>query len=175
MAYLDPASKFGSKPQRLGATNSKSSTSDKLQTFRTIFGISCKFLTQKLFTWDNTFCFEEESHAREITEPFRKIRRRINDLRENVLYYWVHGRVEALLDEKVEIQLWNAVLLFSTTVYWEDAGSKIQFSLISVYKNWDIWPQSLDLGGSAASNEVNIRPQQQYLLFLTLKLPDFDD
>jgi len=46
MAYLDPASKFGSKPQSLGATNSKSSTSDKLQTFRTIFGISWKFLTK---------------------------------------------------------------------------------------------------------------------------------
>ena len=44
MAYLDPASNPGSKPQRLGATNCKSSTSDKLQKFRTIFGISCKFL-----------------------------------------------------------------------------------------------------------------------------------
>ena len=30
MAYLDPASNPGSKPQRLGATNFKSSTSDKL-------------------------------------------------------------------------------------------------------------------------------------------------
>ena len=46
MAYLDPASNPGSKPQRLGATNCKSSTSDKLQAFRTIFGISCKFLTK---------------------------------------------------------------------------------------------------------------------------------
>ena len=46
MAYLDPASNPGSKPQRLGATNCKSSTSDKLQTFRTIFGISCKFLNK---------------------------------------------------------------------------------------------------------------------------------
>ena len=36
IAYLDPASNPGSKPQRLGATNFKSSTSDKLQTFRTI-------------------------------------------------------------------------------------------------------------------------------------------
>ena len=45
-----------SKPQRLCATNCKSSTPDKLQLFRTIFGISCKYLT-KLFTWDNTFCF----------------------------------------------------------------------------------------------------------------------
>ena len=46
MAYFDLASNPGSKPQRLGATNCKSSTSDKLQTFRTIFGISCKFLTK---------------------------------------------------------------------------------------------------------------------------------
>ena len=46
MAYLEPASNTGSKPQRLGVTNCKSSTSDKLQTFRTIFGISCKFLTK---------------------------------------------------------------------------------------------------------------------------------
>ena len=57
MAYLEPASNPGSKPQRMGATNCKSSPSDKLQTFRTIYGISCKFLTKKLFTWDNTFCF----------------------------------------------------------------------------------------------------------------------
>ena len=86
MAYLDPTSNPGSKPQRLGATNCKSSTSDKLQKFRTIFGIS----DQKLFTCDcihdNTFCFEGESHAREITEPFRKIRKRPNELRENGLY-----------------------------------------------------------------------------------------
>ena len=43
MAYLDPASNPGSKPH---TTNCKSSTSDKLQTFRIIFGISCKFLTK---------------------------------------------------------------------------------------------------------------------------------
>ena len=47
MAYLDPASNPRSKPQRLCATNCKSSTPDKLQTFRTIFGIYCKFLTKK--------------------------------------------------------------------------------------------------------------------------------
>ena len=104
MAYLDPASNPRSKPQRLCATNCKSSTSDKLQTFRTIFGISWKFLT-KTYLHEMTLFFEGESRARQITEAFRKIRRRINDLRENVLYYWVHGRVEALLDEKVEIQL----------------------------------------------------------------------
>ena len=46
MTYLDPASNPGSKPQRLCAANCKSSTSDKLQTFRNIFGISCKFLTK---------------------------------------------------------------------------------------------------------------------------------
>ena len=47
MAYLGPASNPRSKSQRLCATNCKSSTPDKLQTFRTIFGISCD---QKLFT-----------------------------------------------------------------------------------------------------------------------------
>ena len=49
MAYLDPASNFGSKPQRLGATNCKSSSSDKLQTFKNIFGISWKLLTKNFF------------------------------------------------------------------------------------------------------------------------------
>ena len=87
MAYLDPASNPGSMPQRLAATNCKSSTSDKLQTFRTILGISCKFLTENyLDEITILFRFEGEFHAREITEPFRKIRRRINDSRENVLY-----------------------------------------------------------------------------------------
>ena len=46
MAYLDPASNLRLKPQRLCATNCKGSTPDKLQTFRTIFGISCKYLTK---------------------------------------------------------------------------------------------------------------------------------
>ena len=46
MAYLDPASNPRSKLQRLCATNCKSSTPDKLQTFRIIFGISCNFQTQ---------------------------------------------------------------------------------------------------------------------------------
>ena len=55
MAYLDPASNPRSKPQRLCATNGKSSTLDKLQIFRTIFGISCKYLTKNYL--DNTFCF----------------------------------------------------------------------------------------------------------------------
>ena len=87
----------------------------------------------------------------------------------------VKGRFPLLLVEKVEIRLWNAVLLFSTTVYREDGGSKIRFSLISVLKNWGIQPQSLDLGGSTATNEVNRRPQHQYLLFLTSISPDFDN
>ena len=46
MAYLVPATNPRSKPQRLCATNCKSSAPDKLQTFRTIFGISCKYLTK---------------------------------------------------------------------------------------------------------------------------------
>ena len=46
MAYLDPVFDPRSKPQRLGATNCKSSTSDKFQTFRIIFGIFCKFLNK---------------------------------------------------------------------------------------------------------------------------------
>ena len=62
MAFLDPGP--GSKPQRLGATNCKSSTSDKLQTFRTIFGISSKFLTKnylhevKLFVLKGNLMYE---------------------------------------------------------------------------------------------------------------------
>ena len=62
MAYLDPASNPGSMPQRLGATNCKSSTSDKLQTFRTIFAISCMrfpFKTkQKVLSHVNSFWSE---------------------------------------------------------------------------------------------------------------------
>ena len=54
MAYLDPVSNPGSKPQRLGATNCNVQHSEN-------------FLA---FPWDNT----GESDAREITEPFRKIR-----------------------------------------------------------------------------------------------------
>jgi hypothetical protein len=45
-SYHDPAANLGSKPQNLGATNCKNSTSDKLQTFRAIFDISCKCLTK---------------------------------------------------------------------------------------------------------------------------------
>jgi len=46
MAYLDLASNPRSKPQRLCATNCKSSIPGKLQTFRTIFDISCKYMTK---------------------------------------------------------------------------------------------------------------------------------
>ena len=46
MAYLDPGSNPRSKPQRLCATNCKSSTVDKLQTFIAIFGISYKYMTK---------------------------------------------------------------------------------------------------------------------------------
>ena len=82
-----------------------------------------------------------------------------------------------MLDEKVEIQLLNAV--FPAFVWrnqqftekMQDRKSNLH-SFISVYKNWDIRPQGLDLGGSTASNEVNMRPRGQFLI---LKLPDFDD
>ena len=46
IAYLDSASNPGSKPQRFSVKNCKSSTSDELQTFKTFFGISCKFLAK---------------------------------------------------------------------------------------------------------------------------------
>ena len=32
--------------------------------------------------------------AREITEPFRKIKTRLNDLRSNGLYQWLHGYIQ---------------------------------------------------------------------------------
>jgi len=86
MAYLDPASNPGSKTQRFSVKNCKSSTPDKLQTIKTIFGISCKLPTimRKHFL----FCFQMqqlqllgEISVREITQPFRKIKTEINDLR----------------------------------------------------------------------------------------------
>ena len=86
MANLDPASNPGSSHKGWVLKIAKISTSDKLQTFRIIFGISCKFLTKNYLHVITLFDFEGESHAREITEPFRKIRRRINDLRQNVIY-----------------------------------------------------------------------------------------
>ena len=80
MAYLDPASNPGSKPQRFSVKNCKSSTPDNLQTIKTIFDISCKLLTimRKHFL----FCFQipqlqlfGEISVREITQPFRKIKK----------------------------------------------------------------------------------------------------
>ena len=71
MAYLDPASNPGSKPQRLGATNCQSSTSDKLQTFRTIFGNSCKFLT-KNYLLEITFLFSFEEKSQNLSGKERE-------------------------------------------------------------------------------------------------------
>ena len=51
MAYFDPASNPRTMPQSLGATNCKSSMSDKLQTFRAIFGMSCKYLTKNTLSF----------------------------------------------------------------------------------------------------------------------------
>ena len=55
MAYLDPASNPGSKPERFNVKNCKSSTPDKPQTIKTIFGIFCKLLTimRKHFLFSN--------------------------------------------------------------------------------------------------------------------------
>ena len=86
MAYLDPASNPGSKPQRFSVKNCKNFTPDKLQTIKTIFGISCKLLTimRKHFL----FCFQMqqlqllgEISVREITQKTEN-----NDLRLNGLY-----------------------------------------------------------------------------------------
>ena len=72
MAYLDPASNPGSKPQRFSVKNCKISTPDKLQTIKTIFGISYNLLT--IMRKNFLFCFQMqqlqllgELFAREIT------------------------------------------------------------------------------------------------------------
>ena len=84
-----------------------------------------------------------------------------------------------MLDEKVEIRLLNAVFpafVWRNQQFTEKMQDlKSTLALSQFIKNWDIRPQGLDLGGSMASNEVNMRPRGQYLLFLILKLPDFDD
>ena len=86
MAYIDPATNPGSKPQRSSIENDKSSTPDKLQTIKTIFGIYCKLLTimRKHFL----SCFQMQQlqllggiSVRKITQTFRKIKTKINDLR----------------------------------------------------------------------------------------------
>ena len=86
MAYLDPASNSGSKPQRFIVKKWKISTSDKLQTFKTIFGISCKFMAKNSISMITYFQAQQLQllgvhSGREITEPFGKIKTRINDLR----------------------------------------------------------------------------------------------
>ena len=58
MAYLDPASNPGSKPERFGVKNCKSFTSDKLQRLETIFGIFCKRLIKNSIYF--LFCFHGE-------------------------------------------------------------------------------------------------------------------
>jgi hypothetical protein len=55
MAYPDPTFNPGPKPQRFSVKNCKSSTSDKLQAIKTIFGISCKFLAKNSIKNDNLF------------------------------------------------------------------------------------------------------------------------
>ena len=85
MAYLDPASNPGSKPQRFSVKNGKSSTSDKLQTFKTIFGISC-ISGQKLYSNDNLFSkataatlggtFSNRNHR-----TFQENKKKTNDLK----------------------------------------------------------------------------------------------
>jgi hypothetical protein len=72
MAYLDSASNPGSKPQRFSVKNCKSSTSDKLQKYKTIFGISCKFLSNNSIQMITCFEVQQlqllgELLAREIT------------------------------------------------------------------------------------------------------------
>jgi hypothetical protein len=91
MANLDPASNPGSKPQRFSVKNCKSSTSDKLQIFKPIFGISCKFLAKNSIQMITCYEVQQlkllvELSAREIIQPFRKIKARINDLRLNGMY-----------------------------------------------------------------------------------------
>ena len=86
MANLDPASNPGSTPQRFSVKTCKSSTSDKLQTFKPIFGISCKVLAKNSIQMITCYEVQQlqllgELSAREIMQPFRKIKARTNDLR----------------------------------------------------------------------------------------------
>ena len=76
------ASDPGPKPQRLGIKIFfKNCTSDKLQTFKTIFWDFLETSDQNLF-----ILFQSAILAREITEPLRKIKTSINGLRENILH-----------------------------------------------------------------------------------------
>ena len=77
MAYLDPASNPGSKPQRLSDRIAKVALGNKT----TNCGILCKLLRKTLFT-RKTFLvlFPRATFLRKITEPLRKKRVRINYL-----------------------------------------------------------------------------------------------
>ena len=95
MANLDPASNPGSKPQRFSVKNCKSSTSDKLQTFKTIFGISCKFLDKNSIQMITCSQVQQLQlfgvlSAREITEPFRKIKTRFEIKWAALMAAWLY-------------------------------------------------------------------------------------
>ena len=134
MAYLDPASNPGSKPQRLGATNCKSSTSDKLQTFRTIFGISCKFLTK--------------NYLHELT-LFVLFRRGIS-CRE---YFY-----------SVIFEISDKQRQFAELKNTPKKKKKTDALITLINQSQEIWPQGLDLGRSTASNQAiaNLRPQPRF-------------
>ena len=74
MAYVDPASNHGSKPQRLSDKNCKSCTMKQ----NTFGGISSKLFTKNsIYTQKTIF---NATFTRKITEPLRKIKIRIYDL-----------------------------------------------------------------------------------------------
>ena len=75
-----------------------------------IFGISCNLWLKTLFV-----LFTFTTLAREITEPFGKIRRRINYLRENVLYYWLHGYIQPSYLSSGLI-----ITYFSILMWWDE-------------------------------------------------------
>ena len=82
MAYLDPASNPRSKPQVVWLQTAKVPLQISFKHSEPFCGISCKYMTKNYLHEITLFvCFEGESHAREITKPFRTARRRINDLR----------------------------------------------------------------------------------------------
>ena len=55
-----------------------------------------KTFEQKLYLHEKILfaIFLSATLAKEITEPFRKIKTQINDLRENVLYFWLLGYIQ---------------------------------------------------------------------------------
>ena len=86
MANLDPASNPGSKPQKFSVKICKSSTSDKIQTLKPIFGTSYKVLAKNSIQMITCYEVQQlqllgELSAREIMQPFMKIKARIKDLR----------------------------------------------------------------------------------------------